>query len=120
MRTSHRCPKCQGEDLLVVDPWSQPDPGSSNTTSPTQVAFRMSYFRRQVATDLELWVCAGCGYAELFAKDVDTLGELAYEQNDSMAELDVFQRLPEGFTPTVVGYWELALFNFEVHVLIAE
>ncbi|HJK94844.1 MAG TPA: hypothetical protein RMH85_28660 [Polyangiaceae bacterium LLY-WYZ-15_(1-7)] len=77
MRTSHRCPKCQGEDLLVVDPWSQPDPGSSNTTSPTQVAFRMSYFRRQVATDLELWVCAGCGYAELFAKDVDTLGELA-------------------------------------------
>ena len=48
------------------------------------------------------------------------VGEVAYQQNDNLSEMEEFKSLPEGFTPEVFGYLELTVFDLEVHVLIVE
>jgi predicted nucleic-acid-binding Zn-ribbon protein len=77
MKRTNTCPKCTGEELYVLEPWQQPDPDSSNRTNPVQVAFRLDVVTRDAPTDVELWICAACGYSELYAAAPQHLARFA-------------------------------------------
>ena len=47
-------------------------------------------------------ICCSCSDPSM--RYAFKFGERAYQQNDNLSELEEFQRLPEGFTPTVFGY----------------
>lgn len=87
MREKLQCPKCEGVELFVIDPWQQPDPQYSNTrlsvnvgTFPTPPKGLSRFFSNSARLDVgtfELWVCGGCGFSEFYAKDVTQLRVLA-------------------------------------------
>lgn len=54
-----------------------PNPRTSNTTLAAQVAFRVTATERYVAAQLQLWVCAYCGYSELYTAGAQNLAQLA-------------------------------------------
>jgi hypothetical protein len=64
-----RCPKCGSESVHVVD---------GDTPSVPLGAFSVA--------PLGLYVCAGCGYAELYVKDKELLPKIAAKYV-SVAEL---------------------------------
>ncbi len=64
-----RCPKCGSEGVHVVD---------GSTLSVPLGAFSVA--------PLGLYVCAGCGYAELYVKDKELLPKIAAKYM-SVAEL---------------------------------
>jgi predicted nucleic-acid-binding Zn-ribbon protein len=84
MRTSARCPKCDGTKLYVCDN-RQPDGEFSNVIHPFVIttvplgkdavgAKSGTRHRTHVGT-YETWICAGCGYTEWYAKDPEQLLE---------------------------------------------
>lgn len=64
-----RCPRCGSEGVHVVDVGSLSVPLSAFSVAP-----------------LGLYVCAGCGYAELYVKDKELLPKIAAKYV-SVAEL---------------------------------
>ena len=80
MRTTSRCPKCNGTKLYVCES-AQPAHDSSNIIHPMYVTTvpidqeslgvseedGSSY--RTPAGRFETWTCAACGYTEWYAKD---------------------------------------------------
>jgi predicted nucleic-acid-binding Zn-ribbon protein len=84
MRTTQRCPKCQGTKLYVCEN-RQPDWHSSSRVRPLSVtAVELSTedtggregtaFRTHGGT-YETWICAACGYTEWYAEDREGLLE---------------------------------------------
>jgi predicted nucleic-acid-binding Zn-ribbon protein len=79
MKESAACPKCRGRRLWVVEPFRIPSENMGGTElrmvvdqpEPGEGIFRRS--RPQGCFDL--YVCAGCGYSELYARDLGTLRE---------------------------------------------
>ncbi len=68
-----RCPKCGAESVHVVDGSSLSVPLGAFSVAP-----------------LGLYVCAGCGYAELYVKDKDLLPKIAarYVSAAELKEID--------------------------------
>ncbi len=68
-----RCPKCEAESVHVVDA-----PGLTIPLSAFSVA------------PLGLYVCARCGYAELYVKDKELLSKIAarYVSAAELKEID--------------------------------
>jgi len=86
MKNSRKCIKCECEAIWKIDPLSLPEPQSINTTIPVPVGIReienpdaglleRPVERLSVGT-FDVYVCARCGYSELWAKDIDDLGKL--------------------------------------------
>jgi predicted nucleic-acid-binding Zn-ribbon protein len=84
MRTTHRCPKCQGQKLYVCEN-RQPDWHSSSRVRPLSVAAvelstedtggkEGTAFRTHGGT-FETWICAACGFTEWYAQDQQGLLE---------------------------------------------
>jgi predicted nucleic-acid-binding Zn-ribbon protein len=86
MKNSRKCIKCDCEAIWKIDPLSLPDPDSSNVVLPVPVGVReidnpdpgligRPFVRTAVGT-FDVYVCARCGYSELWAKDIEDLGKL--------------------------------------------
>ncbi len=78
MRTTHRCPKCQGQKLYVCEN-HQPNPRYSSSVVKFHITAvelaadgtaggEASAYRTNVGT-YETWTCAACGYTEWYAQD---------------------------------------------------
>ena len=96
MRSRNICPKCAGQDLLVVNPWRQPDARYTNSTNvmrvtsvETQGKGFLSLGSRVDVGDFELWVCATCGYSELYAAGAESLADLARQGNPEVRRVAV-------------------------------
>ena len=84
MRYRNTCPKCENRELLVVNPWRQPQTRTANTTYVMRLTsiekagkgFLAAPDRVEVGA-FELWVCSRCGYSELYAAGVQELAQLA-------------------------------------------
>lgn len=78
MKKSGRCPKCEGEKLLVIDPFQHLSGGTARTVALVAAAPRGH--EPVEAGRLAAVVCCGCGYLEFYAEEVDKileeLGEL--------------------------------------------
>ncbi len=85
MKQSGLCPKCTGDDLYVVERVTQPNHDSINGTHTTTLfaiwaetgesGFFGAKASRYVAGSLEAWVCAQCGFTELYAHDANSVLE---------------------------------------------
>lgn len=86
MKASGPCPRCTGTKLYAIEQALIPDPRYSNSLDPLTIVgaimgtgekgFLGEKEARMVVT-LEVWVCAGCGYAELYAKELEILRRMA-------------------------------------------
>lgn len=87
MRSHHQCPKCDGDELWVIDPVQVPKPSDHSTMNVMRVAEQsrtqsssrggiQRYDKIQIGT-FEAWICDGCGYTEWYAKDFKDLAKLA-------------------------------------------
>jgi predicted nucleic-acid-binding Zn-ribbon protein len=85
MRTSHRCPKCAGAELLharqvadhVGEAYSHHDdrePRMDAVDRDTTTRFRIARIQHKgsyaSAGRVEAWVCRTCGFTELYTVDV--------------------------------------------------
>jgi predicted nucleic-acid-binding Zn-ribbon protein len=95
MKQSVTCPKCSGKKLYVVERATLPAHDSINGTEPLTVAaawlptgesgFLGAQHARYLAR-VEAWVCAACGYTELYTAE---LGNLAYMAQQGKAGVRV-------------------------------
>jgi predicted nucleic-acid-binding Zn-ribbon protein len=87
MRTTHRCPKCEGTKLYVCEN-RQPNHRYSNSvvnfhiTSVRLIDEGGSESRHDVGA-YETWSCAACGYTEWYAQDKDGVLERLSKVADS-------------------------------------
>jgi predicted nucleic-acid-binding Zn-ribbon protein len=86
MRSRRICPKCQGRSFYVLQPARMPDGQTANGTLPIALAAEykskgqarfLSDPHEMIAAEVDSWVCAHCGFAELYARDVRVLAYLA-------------------------------------------
>lgn len=75
MKRTHTCPKCASKDIIadarVIDRSHQ-----SNNTEMTVATYRdpeAILFKGKHATPVSAWVCATCGFIELYADDPSVL-----------------------------------------------
>lgn len=73
MKTTLTCPKCNHRAIWVIDPVTQPNDPSHAIERFVVVARETSPGVRSVAGRYEVFVCAGCGYTEWYAKDLANL-----------------------------------------------
>jgi hypothetical protein len=83
MKKSQRCIKCDGRKIWIIEPFRVPDAeqgqhGRVLPLVPHQSAEARSMFRIPTLSpkgELDLLVCASCGYAEFWARGLDALKE---------------------------------------------
>jgi hypothetical protein len=79
MKRTHICPKCDGRRIWVVEPFRVPSEtarGAVLSVVPHQEDAKAGFFgmsRVNSVGRLDLYVCAGCGYSELYALDFENL-----------------------------------------------
>ncbi len=78
MKRTQRCPKCDGHRLWVIEPLHVPAEVAGGHAMPVVVHQSAPegprlFERENPQGRLDLWVCAGCGFAELWARDFDGL-----------------------------------------------
>ncbi len=94
MKNSRKCVKCGCEAIWKIDALSVPDHRSSNVVIPIPVGVReidnpdaglldRPLQRTEVGT-FDVFVCAHCGYSELWAKNIDDLGKLRKGPEDGV------------------------------------
>ena len=68
MKQAQTCPKCNGTDIVKARPI---DHGHGNTTSPLRVITYANpnaiLLKGTKKSELEAWVCKGCGFVEWYA-----------------------------------------------------
>src|SRR5690606_39264882 len=86
MKNARACIKCDHDTIWQVDPIAFPEPKTANVITTLPVATRMvdnpdpgllgrPTVRRSVGRFVA-YVCAACGYTELYATDIDDLATL--------------------------------------------
>jgi len=94
MKQSQRCPKCEGAKIYVIDQAKIPNYEYSNSSNPLTLyahygpTGEKGFFgakEQRVGATIEAWVCAGCGYSELYASPLSIL--------ERFAELGVIREL---------------------------
>lgn len=68
------CPKCGHDEILEGVRINVPA-GGSVTDVRAVLAPTSGMFRQQTATDLRAWICAACGFAELYVDEPGLLAE---------------------------------------------
>lgn len=87
MRMSGKCPKCPSQDFFVVEEVQSPNYEYSNSIKPVTLTSHYGSYgekgllggpkQTRAGVHMEAWVCAGCGYTELYAKDMERLADFA-------------------------------------------
>ncbi len=68
MKRTNKCPKCGSSDVIADAKAIGPHPlGGDRIIIATFRKPEASLFKGQVSTTLSAWVCADCGYVELYA-----------------------------------------------------
>jgi predicted nucleic-acid-binding Zn-ribbon protein len=93
MRTTATCPKCSGKKIVVTE--------LRHTNNVGEVGERIDAIpvvgirvRRSLTWDtkvvgtFESWICAACGYTELYAKDLGDVDKLAAERPTDVRIVD--------------------------------
>jgi predicted nucleic-acid-binding Zn-ribbon protein len=86
MKNGEPCPRCEGEEIYEIAEASMPDWRYSNSVVPLALT---AHYGEHGATNLlgidkpsrvevkvSAYVCRGCGYTELYAKDLELLERL--------------------------------------------
>ena len=89
MRKSLVCPKCQGQRFFEIDKMLVPNYEYANSVEPftltaaytetgqvTQGFFGGAEMAR-IGAEASAFVCAGCGYTEVYARELDVLEDFA-------------------------------------------
>ncbi len=89
MKNGEACPKCESDDVYVIDEAQIPDYRFSNSGRPLtltahfgptgETGFLGAEKSERVPVRIDAYVCARCGYAEIHAKDLDVLARFARE-----------------------------------------
>jgi predicted nucleic-acid-binding Zn-ribbon protein len=79
MKNSLRCPKCEHRKILRVDQLVTQLTGVSTVPMPVAVRSPAHLFRRNRFGTFGAFVCAACGYTEIYANDIADL--VAHPEN---------------------------------------
>lgn len=71
---SGACPKCGRTEILDGVRVKVPSAGSVDDVRVV-VAPTSGMLRQQTGSDLRAWICAGCGFTELYASDPGLLAD---------------------------------------------
>lgn len=89
MKNGEPCPKCGAGDRYVIDEAKIPNYEYANSVEPLTLTAAYTstgasgFFgdkQARIPVRIEAWICAGCAYTELYAKDLDVLERFAREQ----------------------------------------
>ncbi len=89
MKATQRCPKCGGKKLWLIDPFRVPSDtagGQEMFVVPHQSTGGWVSLRANPVGSFELFLCAACGYSELYAK---SFAELEARPDGSVRLLDM-------------------------------
>ncbi len=90
MRTTGTCPKCSGKKIAVVE-LRQKDRTEGPAAIPV-VGIRLSGLQLwsgfKFSGRFESWICAACGYTELYAKDLGDVDALAAQYPEDVRIVD--------------------------------
>jgi predicted nucleic-acid-binding Zn-ribbon protein len=68
MKRTNRCPKCGSSDIIAdVRATTRTAFGEQELLVATYRKPEAALFKQELCTTLSAWVCADCGYAELYA-----------------------------------------------------
>ncbi|MDB4932071.1 MAG: hypothetical protein JWM10_4555 [Myxococcaceae bacterium] len=75
MKRTQRCPKCTGQRLWVIEKFRVPGESAEGVPLPVvphqeRAGGRFTLGRATPQGSFNLWLCAACGYSELWAEDV--------------------------------------------------
>ncbi len=78
MKRSQQCPKCDGKRLWVVEKFRIPSETAAGTELPLVTYQRPGtglfvISRSEPKGRIDLWLCDGCGYTELWAAGLEGL-----------------------------------------------
>lgn len=79
MKRSQRCPKCGGKKLWIIEPYRLPNETAAGAPMPVvahQKEPRPGFFalaQLNPVGSVDLYLCAACGYAELWASNLEGL-----------------------------------------------
>ncbi len=79
MRTTLRCPKCQGRKIIHVPVVRD------NGYNRLMIEYRMGFFGDQEYGEFESYICRACGYAEMYVKGAPAIN---VDQIDGATLLD--------------------------------
>jgi predicted nucleic-acid-binding Zn-ribbon protein len=76
MKQSHQCPKCNGKELLVIQPFRIPSERMSGDPMPVVVhqepenksRWSVDMSVRPIGS-IDLFLCSTCGYSEMWARN---------------------------------------------------
>lgn len=86
MKETGLCPRCKGHRFYIIEEATIPDPRYANSFEPLTLAGALLPTGEQgflgdklekCLVSLEAWVCAGCGYTDLYARDLESLSRMA-------------------------------------------
>ncbi len=80
VKRSQQCPKCEGRRLWVVERYRIPGEYAGGVELPVaanqqEAGGVFSLARTTPQGRFDLWLCEGCGYTELWARDLKGLRE---------------------------------------------
>ena len=89
MKNGEACPKCESDEVYVVDEAQIPDYQYSNSVRPLTLTahygptgatgFLGMEKSERTPVRIDAYVCAKCAFTELYAKDLDVLERFARE-----------------------------------------
>ena len=97
MRQTRKCPKCDSRKFYTSRPARMSDGQSANGTTDLSLAAEwlpvgeggfLGPKRARVEAKLEAWICAACGFSELYVDDLNTLAYLHENGAEGVAFID--------------------------------
>ncbi|MEZ4339644.1 MAG: hypothetical protein R3B82_23720 [Sandaracinaceae bacterium] len=97
MRQNRKCPKCDGRTFYVVEKAKMSDGHSVNGTTPLALAAayltteESGFFgthKARFEAHVDAWICASCGFAELYARNLESLRELLDHGAEEVSFID--------------------------------
>lgn len=95
MRQDRRCPKCEGRAFYVVERARMSDGQSVERTISLALAAAYVPAKGWAETTMVLreahvdaWICASCGFAELYARDLEALEVLRARGTEGVSFVD--------------------------------
>jgi predicted nucleic-acid-binding Zn-ribbon protein len=76
MKENHECPKCKGRRMWIIDQLTLClNTGATylDTAVPVALIKRSKWTLGKTMGTFQLYVCAACGYTEMFAVGIDAL-----------------------------------------------
>ena len=97
MRQKRVCPKCEGRKFYTVEKARMSDGQSANGTTdlalvaewlPVGEGGFLGPKRARIEANIDAWICAACGYSELYVRALDELVFLLQNGAEGLAFVD--------------------------------